>query len=147
MGAKQDSHTQRERTNSGHHALFRKPLRKLCSAQPANPGSARSRLACSNNKSRRARRCPFWAQLGYPQNLETGRPSSSAHPLFCTRMSLRAGGEEFSALDPNRFHPVAFLATTSMASYTWTEIRRMFEPIGVERLKYDLELKYGMRDG
>ena len=23
----------------------------------------------------------------------------------------------------------------------------MFEPIGVERLKYDLELKYGMRDG
>jgi DNA-binding CsgD family transcriptional regulator len=55
--------------------------------------------------------------------------------------------EDFSALAPDRFHPMVFLATTSMTSYTWTEIRRMFEPIGVERLKYDLELKYGMRDG
>ena len=55
--------------------------------------------------------------------------------------------EDFNALAPDKFHPMAFLATTSMASYTWTEIRRMFEPIGVERLKYDLELKYGMRDG
>jgi DNA-binding CsgD family transcriptional regulator len=55
--------------------------------------------------------------------------------------------EDFNALAPDRFRPIAFLAMTNMAPYTWTEVRRMLEPIGVERLKYDLELKYGMRDG
>ena len=55
--------------------------------------------------------------------------------------------EEYSALVEGKFRPLFFLATTSMASYTWTEVRRMFEPIGVDRLKYELELKYGMRDG
>ena len=55
--------------------------------------------------------------------------------------------EEYIALTRGKFRPLFFLATTSMASYTWTECRRMFEPIGVDRLKYELELKYGMRDG
>lgn len=55
--------------------------------------------------------------------------------------------EEYSALARDKFRPLAFVARTSMVSYTWTEVRRMFEPIGVDRLKYDLELKYGMRDG
>ena len=55
--------------------------------------------------------------------------------------------EEYIALVRGKFRPMYFLATTSMASYTWTEVRRMFEPIGVDRLKYELELKYGMRDG
>jgi len=54
---------------------------------------------------------------------------------------------EYSALGRGKFRSSFFLATTSMASYTWAECRRMFEPIGVDRLKYELELKYGMRDG
>jgi hypothetical protein len=56
--------------------------------------------------------------------------------------------EEYRALArEEKFRPLLFLATTSMASYTWTEIRRMFEPIGVDQLKYELDHKYGMRDG
>ena len=55
--------------------------------------------------------------------------------------------EEYSALIRGKFRPMYFLAMTSMASYTWTEVRRMFEPIGVDELKYKLELRYGMRDG
>ena len=55
--------------------------------------------------------------------------------------------EEYTALVRGKFRPMYFLATTSMASHTWTEVRQMFEPIGVDRLKYELELKYGMRDG
>jgi len=55
--------------------------------------------------------------------------------------------EAYTALVRDKFRPLYFLATTSMASHTWTEVRRMFEPIGVDQLKYDLELKYGMRDG
>src|SRR5262245_13846170 len=55
--------------------------------------------------------------------------------------------EEHTSLIRGKFRPLYYLAMTSMASYTWTEIRRMFEPIGIDRLKYELELKYGMRDG
>jgi DNA-binding CsgD family transcriptional regulator len=55
--------------------------------------------------------------------------------------------EDYTALVRDKFRPMYFLATTSMASHTWTEVRRMFEPIGVDQLKYELELKYGMRDG
>ena len=55
--------------------------------------------------------------------------------------------EEYSGLMQGKFRPMYFLAMTSMASHTWTEVRRMFEPIGVDELKYNLELRYGMRDG
>ncbi len=39
------------------------------------------------------------------------------------------------------------MARMSLAPYTWTESRRMIEPIGVDRWATDLALKYGMRDG
>jgi len=55
--------------------------------------------------------------------------------------------EEYSALARGRFQPLLFLAATSMAKHTWTEVRRMFQPIGVDKWSYDLAFKHGMRDG
>jgi len=55
--------------------------------------------------------------------------------------------EEYEILARAKFRPMLFLARSSLASYTWTEARRMFEPIGVDRWSYELALKYGMRDG
>jgi len=55
--------------------------------------------------------------------------------------------EEYSALARGRFQPMLFLAATSMAIHTWTEVRRMFQPIGLDKWSYDVALKYGMRDG
>jgi LuxR family quorum sensing-dependent transcriptional regulator len=55
--------------------------------------------------------------------------------------------EEYDALAPGRFRPLLFLASTCMASYTWTEVRRMMEPVGIDQWSYELMLKYGMRDG
>jgi len=55
--------------------------------------------------------------------------------------------EEHTALSPGRFSPHLFLARSSLASYTWTEVQHMFEPVGVDRWSYELALKYGMRDG
>jgi LuxR family quorum sensing-dependent transcriptional regulator len=55
--------------------------------------------------------------------------------------------EEHGALSPGRFSPHLFLARSSLASYTWTEVQRLFEPIGIDRWAYELALKYGMRDG
>jgi LuxR family quorum sensing-dependent transcriptional regulator len=31
--------------------------------------------------------------------------------------------------------------------YTWTEVRRLVQPIGADKWSYDLALKHGMRDG
>jgi LuxR family quorum sensing-dependent transcriptional regulator len=55
--------------------------------------------------------------------------------------------EEHAALSPGRFSPTLFLARSSLASYTWTEVQRLLEPIGTDRWPYELGLKYGMRDG
>ena len=55
--------------------------------------------------------------------------------------------EEYSALARGRFQPLLFLAATSMAIHTWTEVRRMFQPIGIDKWSYDLAFKHGMRDG
>ena len=55
--------------------------------------------------------------------------------------------EEYEALIQAKFRPVLFLAASSMGSYTWTEARRLFQPIGVDQISLDLALKHGMRDG
>jgi DNA-binding CsgD family transcriptional regulator len=55
--------------------------------------------------------------------------------------------EEHSALARGKFRPILFLARSSMASSTWTEVTRMLEPIGVDRWSTELAFKYGMRDG
>jgi DNA-binding CsgD family transcriptional regulator len=55
--------------------------------------------------------------------------------------------EEYHELSRGKFRPMLFLAATSMAMHTWTEARRMFQPIGVDNWTYDLALKHGMRDG
>jgi LuxR family quorum sensing-dependent transcriptional regulator len=55
--------------------------------------------------------------------------------------------EEYDALARGKFRPMLFLAESCMGMHTWTEARRMFQPIGVDNWTYDLALKYGMRDG
>ena len=54
--------------------------------------------------------------------------------------------DEYVTLAPTRFTPKFFLARTSLASFTWTETKRMLEPIGMDRWADELALKYGMRD-
>ena len=55
--------------------------------------------------------------------------------------------EEYTVLAKTHFTPGFFLARSSLASFTWTETNRWFEPIGVYRWSHELALKYGMRDG
>jgi DNA-binding CsgD family transcriptional regulator len=55
--------------------------------------------------------------------------------------------EEYQAIARGKFRPLLFLAASSMAMHTWTEIRRMLQPIGIDNWSYDLALKHGMRDG
>jgi DNA-binding CsgD family transcriptional regulator len=55
--------------------------------------------------------------------------------------------EDHKSLTRGKFRPLHFLAQSSMGSHTWTEVRRMLQPIGTDQLAYELGLKYGMRDG
>ena len=55
--------------------------------------------------------------------------------------------EEYTVLAKTHFTPGFFLARSSLASFTWTETNRWFEPIGADRWSHELALKYGMRDG
>jgi DNA-binding CsgD family transcriptional regulator len=55
--------------------------------------------------------------------------------------------EEYDILARGRFRPMLCLARSSMGIHTWTEVRRMFQPIGIDTWTYDLALKHGMRDG
>lgn len=55
--------------------------------------------------------------------------------------------EEYNALARGKFRSALFLARSSLASFTWTEIQRLFEPVGVDRWAFELALKFGMRDG
>ena len=55
--------------------------------------------------------------------------------------------EEYDALARGKFRPMLFLARSSLASYSWTAVRRMLQPVGVDQWTYELALKYGMRDG
>jgi LuxR family quorum sensing-dependent transcriptional regulator len=55
--------------------------------------------------------------------------------------------EEYTVLARTHFTPMIFLARSSLASFTWTETTRRFEPIGTDRWSTELGLKYGMRDG
>jgi hypothetical protein len=48
--------------------------------------------------------------------------------------------EEYTALSRGKFSANAFLARSSLASFTWTEVRRMFEPVGVDRWSDELVL-------
>ena len=55
--------------------------------------------------------------------------------------------DDYRALARGKFRPMLFLAATSMAIHTWTEVRRIFQPIGVDKWSYEVALKHGMRDG
>jgi LuxR family quorum sensing-dependent transcriptional regulator len=55
--------------------------------------------------------------------------------------------KDYDTLARGKFRPMLFLAKSSLASCTWTEVKRMLEPIGVDRWADELALKYGMRDG
>jgi len=80
-------------------------------------------------------KAPDWdtAELGKSVFLHSGVPEGWWH--------------EYKILAKSRFTPAIFLAKTSLASFTWTELTRWFDPIGADRWSIELALKYGMRDG
>jgi LuxR family quorum sensing-dependent transcriptional regulator len=45
-------------------------------------------------------------------------------------------------------HPLGLMmARTCLAPFTWTELSRLLDPVGIDRWPFELAHKYGMRDG
>jgi LuxR family quorum sensing-dependent transcriptional regulator len=54
---------------------------------------------------------------------------------------------EWAAFLPSG-HPIGLMtARTCLAPFTWTELSRLLDPIGIDRWFFELALKHGMRDG
>jgi DNA-binding CsgD family transcriptional regulator len=53
---------------------------------------------------------------------------------------------EYATMARREFDPGIMLARQSIMAFTWTETRRMLDPIGVDQWPYELALKYGIRD-
>lgn len=67
--------------------------------------------------------------------------------VFLSQDSPGGWWPEYMSLARTYLDQDLMMARTSLAPFTWTESRKMLEPIGVDRWPYDLALKYGMRDG
>ena len=67
--------------------------------------------------------------------------------VFLGNHAPRGWWEDYTSLSRLRADQDMMMARTSLAPFTWTESRRMLEPIGIDRWPYDLALQYGMRDG
>ncbi len=67
--------------------------------------------------------------------------------VFLHRDAPRGWWQEYSSFGQRAYDPAIMMARMSLAPYTWTESRRMIEPIGIDRWPMDLAMKYGMRDG
>jgi DNA-binding CsgD family transcriptional regulator len=83
----------------------------------------------------------------FPVNATGWSTAQLGKSVFLHKETPDGWWEEHTALSRERFSPLLFLARSSLASFTWTEVQRMFEPVGTDRWSYELALKYGMRDG
>lgn len=55
--------------------------------------------------------------------------------------------DQYVAVAQQKLDFGVMMARVSLAPFTWTESMKMLEPIGIDRLPHELNLKYGMRDG
>jgi len=53
---------------------------------------------------------------------------------------------EYAMMVRREFDPGIMMARQSIMAFTWTETRRMLDPIGVDQWPYEVALKYGIRD-
>jgi len=53
---------------------------------------------------------------------------------------------EYANMARREFDPGIMMARQSIMAFTWTETRRMLDPIGVDQWPYEVALKYGIRD-
>ena len=83
----------------------------------------------------------FSVKVGDWRRIELGKN------VFVHRDVPRGWLEEWAAFVASG-HPIGLMtARTCLAPFTWTELSRMLDPVGIDRWPFELALKHGMRDG
>jgi LuxR family quorum sensing-dependent transcriptional regulator len=83
----------------------------------------------------------FSVKVGDWRRIELGKN------VFVHRDVPRGWLEEWAAFVASG-HPMGLMtARMCLAPFTWSELSRMFDPIGIDRWPFELALKHGMRDG
>ena len=83
----------------------------------------------------------FSVKIGDWRRIELGKN------VFVHRDVPRGWLEEWTAFVASG-HPIGLMtARTCLAPFTWTELSRLLDPIGIDRWFFELALKHGMRDG
>lgn len=83
----------------------------------------------------------------FPSRLGDVKAMRLGESMFLHKDVPRGWWQDYSTYGQQAYDPGIMMARTSLAPFTWTEARRMVEPIGADRWPIDLALKYGMRDG
>ena len=83
----------------------------------------------------------FSVKVGDLRRIELGKN------VFVHRDVPRGWLEEWTAFVGRRHCLGLMTARMSLAPFTWTELTRMLDPVGIDRWPFDLALKHGMRDG
>jgi DNA-binding CsgD family transcriptional regulator len=83
----------------------------------------------------------------FPLKVGDWKAMKLGESVFVHKDVPRGWWQDYSTYGQHAYDPGIMMARMSLAPYTWTESRRMIEPIGVDRWAMDLALKYGMRDG
>ena len=83
----------------------------------------------------------FSIKVGDWRRIELGKN------VFIHRDVPRGWVEEWAALVDSGRAMGLMTARTVLAPFTWTELLRMLDPIGLDRWPIELALKHGMRDG
>jgi DNA-binding CsgD family transcriptional regulator len=83
----------------------------------------------------------------YPTKVGDWRRIELGKNTFVHREVPQGWTEEWTAFVKSGHCVGLMTARMCLAPFTWTEITRMLDPVGIDRWTVDLAQKYGMRDG
>jgi DNA-binding CsgD family transcriptional regulator len=87
------------------------------------------------------------AAARFPRKVGDWKAMKVGETVFVHKDAPQGWWRDYSEYSQQAYDPAIMMARMSMAPFTWTEGRRMIEPIGADRWAWDLAMKYGMRDG
>ncbi len=75
------------------------------------------------------------------------REGEAGRTVYLSKSAPKGWWDEYMELRRKDYDPHVAMAHLGFAPYTWSEVLKMLDPIGVDRWPNELALRYGMRDG
>ena len=82
----------------------------------------------------------------FPLQAHDWRSTKIGRDVFLHRSVPAGWWDEYARMALREGDPGVMMARSSLMACTWTEARRMLDPIGIDRWPYELALEHGMRD-